>query len=73
MTYWYLLIISYAVETNNPETIEFKIAIRDQETCAEFMDVIYPLINAEYRNSSSICIQTDEPWGSIRPKARPIK
>tara|TARA_B110000977_G_scaffold164731_1_gene211452 strand:- start:42 stop:272 length:231 start_codon:yes stop_codon:yes gene_type:complete len=69
MIFWHLLVLTYTVEDH---TFEAMIAFKDQSSCANAMDEIYPTIYAEYRDSMAQCIETNEASGfTIRPKLRP--
>ena len=69
MIFWHILVLTYTIEGR---TFESKVALRDQPSCAKFMDEIYPVIYAEYRDSMAQCVKTDEASGwTVRPKARP--
>jgi len=69
MIFWHLLVLTYTFES---DTYVSQIAFRDQPSCANAMDEIYPTIYAEYRDSMAQCISTDVASSyTIRPKARP--
>jgi hypothetical protein len=70
MIFWHLLVLTYAFEG---DVYVSQIAFRDQPTCADAMDDIYPTILAEYPDSMAQCIKTDTAsrW-TIRPKSRPL-
>ena len=69
MIYWHILVLTYTFES---QTFESTIAFRDQSSCANAMDEIYPTILAEYKDSMAQCIETDTASGfTIRPKLRP--
>ena len=69
MIYWHLLVLTYTFENN---TYVSQVAFRDQPSCANAMDEIYPTILAEYPDSMAQCTKTDtgSSW-TIRPKLRP--
>ena len=68
MTYWYVLLITYVIEG---DLKSFQVSYEDHHSCSEAMDQIYPAIFAQYRDSTSHCIETDVPFSSMRPRARP--
>jgi|TARA_R110000796_G_scaffold4199_3_gene15896 hypothetical protein len=69
MIFWHLLVLTYTFEG---DTYVSQIAFRDQASCANAMDEIYPTILAEYSDSMAQCTKTDTASGwTIRPKARP--
>ena len=71
MIYWHILVLTYTFET---QTFESTIAFRDQSSCANAMDEIYPTILAAYSDSMAQCQPTDTVSGwTIRPKARPVR
>jgi hypothetical protein len=71
MIYFHLLVLSYAIDGTEYAS---HIALRDQASCANAMDEIYPTIRAEYPDSMAQCIKTDTVSGwTIRPKARPTR
>jgi hypothetical protein len=71
MIYWHILVLTYTFET---QTFESTIAFRDQPSCANAMDEIYPTIIAEYPDSMAQCQPTEVASGwTIRPKARPVR
>ena len=71
MTFWYMLVVTYSLEVNGAHENEFRVAFKNQPSCAVAMDKIYPVIYAEYRDSMAQCIKTDVPSKSMRPKMRP--
>ena len=71
MIFWHLLVLTYTFES---DTYVSQIAFRDQPSCANAMDEIFPTILAEYPDSMAQCTKTDAASGwTIRPKARPVK
>ena len=71
MIYWHILVLTYTFET---KTFESTIAFRDQVTCANAMDEIYPTILAAYPDSMAQCHPTEVASGwKTRPKMRPWK
>ena len=68
MTYWYVLLITYVIEG---DLKNFQIRYQDYHSCAVAMDEIYDAIYAKYKDSTSHCIETDVPFSSMRPRARP--
>tara|TARA_R110000744_G_scaffold330008_1_gene435551 strand:- start:380 stop:619 length:240 start_codon:yes stop_codon:yes gene_type:complete len=71
MIFWHILVLTYAFEG---QSFESTIAFKDQGSCANAMDEIYPTIYAEYRDSTAQCIPTATASGwTVRPKARPKK
>jgi len=71
MIFWHLLVLTYTFES---DTYVSQIAFRDQPSCANAMDEIYPTILAAYSDSMAQCQPTDVASGwTIRPKARPVK
>ena len=69
MIFWHMLVLTYTIEDR---TFVSEFLFRDQSTCANAMDEIYPTIYAEYRDSMAQCISTDVASSyTIRPKARP--
>ena len=72
MIYFHLLVLTYTIDGN--DTFVSKIAFRDQSSCANAMDEIFPTIRAEYWDSMAQCNPTSTPSGyTIRPKPRPTK
>ena len=74
MIFWHLLVLTYTIEdhTFDGTTYVSQIAFRDQSSCANAMDEIYPTIYAEYRDSMAQCIETNEASTyTVRPKLRP--
>jgi len=69
MIFWHLLVLTYTFES---DTYVSQIAFRDQPSCANAMDEIFPTILAEYPDSMAQCTDTGSSW-TIRPKARPVK
>ena len=71
MIFWYMLVLTYTFEN---QTFVSGLAFKDQASCANAMDEIYPTIYAEYRDSMAQCVPTDRVSGyTIRPKARPAE
>jgi hypothetical protein len=71
MIFWHILLLTYTFEN---QTFVSDLAFRDQASCANAMDEIYPTIYAEYRDSMAQCVPTDRVSGyTIRPKARPAE
>ena len=69
MIFWHILVLTYTFEQ---QTFVSELAFRDQSTCANAIDEIYPTIYAEYRDSMAQCEPTDVASGyTVRPKARP--
>jgi hypothetical protein len=72
MIFFYLLVLTYTIDGN--DTFVSQIAFRDQSSCANAMDEIFPTIRAEYWDSMAQCLPTDTPSSyTIRPKPRPTK
>lgn len=71
MTYFFLLVLTY---TFDGTTYVSQIAFKDQPSCANAMDEIFPTVRAEYHDSMAQCTATDTPSGfNIRPRSRPTK
>lgn len=71
MIFWHLLVLTYTFES---DTYVSQIAFRDQPSCANAMDEIFPTLLAAYSDSMAQCTKTDTASGwTIRPKARTVK
>ena len=71
MIFWHILVLTYTFEQ---QTFVSALAFRDQPTCANAIDEIYPTIYAEYRDSMAQCKPTGVASGyTVRPKARPAE
>ncbi len=69
MIFWHMLVLTYTIEE---KTFVSEFLFRDQSTCANAMDEIYPTIYAEYRDSMAQCTPSDVASGyTMRPTARP--
>lgn len=71
MTFWYMLVVSYSLEFNSGESLQFQVLFKDYHTCIAAQDQIHAAIYSQYRDSSSKCVETDVASKSIRPRARP--
>jgi hypothetical protein len=71
MIFFHMLVLTYTID--NSEFVS-TLVFRDQSSCANAMDEIFPTVQAEYWDSMAQCIPTDTPSSyTIRPKARPTK
>ena len=69
MIFWHMLVLTYTIEEHD---FVSEILFRDQSTCANAIDEMYPTIYAEYRDSMAQCQPTEVASGwAIRPRARP--
>jgi len=71
MTFWYMLVVSYSLEFDSGERLEFRIPFKDYHTCIAAQDQIHAAIYKNYRDIRSSCEETDVASTTIRPKARP--
>ncbi len=72
MTFWYMLVVSYSLEFDSGEYLEFRIPFKNYHSCIAAQDQIHAAIYQNYRDIQSSCIETDRAsTTTIRPKARP--
>lgn len=71
MTFWFILVVSYSLEFDSGERLEFRIPFNNYHSCIAAQDQIHAAIYQNYRDIHSSCVETDVASKSIRPKLRP--
>jgi len=71
VTFWHVLIISYAIIPDSGLFITKEFMYRDYQTCIKVSDRIYPLIYKDYPDSMATCVKTSVISNAPMPKLRP--
>jgi len=71
VTFWFMLVVSYSLEFDSGERLEFRIPFNNYHSCIAAQDQIHAAIYQNYRDIRSSCEETDVASESIRPKLRP--
>ena len=71
MTFWFMLVVSYSLEFDSGDRLEFRIPFNNYHSCIAAQDQIHAAIYKNYRDIRSSCEETDVASKSIRPKLRP--
>ena len=71
MTFWHMLIISYAVIPDSGVFITKEYVYKDYHTCIQASDEMYPAIYATYKDSMASCVRTSLISGGLKPRLRP--
>jgi len=71
VTFWHVLIISYAIIPDSGVFTTKEFMYKDYQTCIKVSDRIYPLIYKDYPDSMATCVKTSVISNAPMPKLRP--